>query len=68
MTQGAPPARDPVNAVAPQLLDTPRPGRTCAPELPAHAVSPEAVAGIIAYLVSDAAAPISGAIVPAYGA
>ena len=37
------------------------------PELLAHAVDPTTVAGIIAYLVSDAADPISGAIVPTYG-
>jgi hypothetical protein len=34
----------------------------------AHAVRPEAIADIIAFLVSDIAAPISGALLPAYGA
>jgi NAD(P)-dependent dehydrogenase (short-subunit alcohol dehydrogenase family) len=56
-----------VNAVAPQLLDTAKNRPYLTPELLAHAVAPEAVADIIAYLVSDAAAPVSGAIVPTYG-
>ena len=56
-----------VNAVAPQLLDTPANRATFPPEALAHAVAPEAIAGVIAFLVSDAAAPVSGAILPAYG-
>jgi NAD(P)-dependent dehydrogenase (short-subunit alcohol dehydrogenase family) len=57
-----------VNAVAPQLLDTAKTRPYLPADLLAHAVSPQAVADIIVYLVSDAAAPVSGAIVPAYGA
>jgi NAD(P)-dependent dehydrogenase (short-subunit alcohol dehydrogenase family) len=57
-----------VNAVAPQLLDTPTNQTIFPPEVLKHAVAPEAIAGVIAFLVSDAAAPVSGAILPAYGA
>jgi NAD(P)-dependent dehydrogenase (short-subunit alcohol dehydrogenase family) len=57
-----------VNAVAPQLLDTPANRATFPAEVMAHATAPEAIADAIAYLVSDAAAPVSGAILPAYGA
>ncbi len=57
-----------VNAVAPQLLDTP-PNRVIFPDaVMTHAVAPEAIAGVIAFLISDAAATVSGAILPAYGA
>ena len=57
-----------VNAVAPQLLDTPANRAIFPKEVLAHAVEPAAIAGVIAFLVSDAAAPVSGAILPAYGA
>jgi NAD(P)-dependent dehydrogenase (short-subunit alcohol dehydrogenase family) len=57
-----------VNAVAPQLIDNPATRAALPPEVLAHAVQPEAIAGVIAFLVSDAAAPVSGAILPAYGA
>jgi len=57
-----------VNAVAPQLMDTSANRASFPPEVLAHAVAPELIAGLIAFLVSDAAAPVSGAILPAYGA
>src|SRR6266704_3268136 len=57
-----------VSAVAPQLLDTPVNRATFPAEVMAHAVAPEAIADVIAFLVSDAAVPVSGAILPAYGA
>jgi NAD(P)-dependent dehydrogenase (short-subunit alcohol dehydrogenase family) len=57
-----------VNAVAPQLLNTAETREFVPPDVMAHSVTPEAIADILVYLVSDAAAPVSGAIVPAYGA
>jgi NAD(P)-dependent dehydrogenase (short-subunit alcohol dehydrogenase family) len=57
-----------VNAVAPQLLDNPVNRNTFPAEVMAHAAAPQAIAEVIAFLVSDAAAPVSGAILPAYGA
>ena len=56
-----------VNAVVPQLLDTPANRATFPPEMMAHAVAPQVIADVIAFLVSDAAAPVSGAVLPAYG-
>jgi NAD(P)-dependent dehydrogenase (short-subunit alcohol dehydrogenase family) len=56
-----------VNAVVPQVIATAKNKALFPPEALAGAVEPEAIAGVIAFLVSDAAAPISGAIVPTYG-
>jgi NAD(P)-dependent dehydrogenase (short-subunit alcohol dehydrogenase family) len=50
------------------LLDTVTNRAAFPDEVMAHAVAPEAIAAVIAFLVSDAAAPVSGAILPAYGA
>ena len=57
-----------VNAVAPALIVNARNRPYLPPDLLAHATAPGAIADIIVYLVSDAAAPVSGAIVPTYGA
>lgn len=57
-----------VNCVAPQLLDTTRNRAALPREVLAHAVAPLAIAEVIAFLVSESSAPISGAILPAYGA
>jgi NAD(P)-dependent dehydrogenase (short-subunit alcohol dehydrogenase family) len=57
-----------VNTVVPQLIATEKNRAALPAEALSHAVEPDAVAEIIAFLVSEAAAPISGAILPAYGA
>jgi NAD(P)-dependent dehydrogenase (short-subunit alcohol dehydrogenase family) len=57
-----------VNAVAPQLLNTAATRQFAPRDALAHSVTPEAIADILVYLASDAATPVSGAVVPAYGA
>jgi NAD(P)-dependent dehydrogenase (short-subunit alcohol dehydrogenase family) len=57
-----------VNAVAPQLLDTAATRQFVPADALAHAVTPEAIADILVYLATDSAGPVSGAVVPAYGA
>ena len=57
-----------VNAVAPLLIATARNKAFLPQEALAHAVTPEAIAEVVAFLASDAASPVSGAILPAYGA
>jgi NAD(P)-dependent dehydrogenase (short-subunit alcohol dehydrogenase family) len=56
-----------VNSIAPQLINTETNRRLLSAEMLALAVAPEALAEIVSFLISDAAAPISGAILPAYG-
>ena len=56
-----------VNAVAPQLIATAKNKALLPPDALAGAVEPEAIADIIAFLVSEAAGPISGSILPTYG-
>jgi NAD(P)-dependent dehydrogenase (short-subunit alcohol dehydrogenase family) len=57
-----------VNAVAPAVIATEVNKQVAPPEVMEHAVAPEAIAEVIAFLISDAAWPVSGAIVPTYGA
>jgi len=57
-----------VNAVAPQLISTPKKRSFLPPEALAHAASPEAIADVIVFLAGNTAAPVSGAVLPAYGA
>jgi NAD(P)-dependent dehydrogenase (short-subunit alcohol dehydrogenase family) len=56
-----------VNAVVPQVIATAKHKTMFPPDMLAGAVEPEAIADVIAFLVSDAAYPISGALVPTDG-
>jgi NAD(P)-dependent dehydrogenase (short-subunit alcohol dehydrogenase family) len=56
-----------VNAVAPQFIATEKNKELFPAEMLAGAVEPNAIADVIAFLVSDAAASVSGAVVPTYG-
>jgi NAD(P)-dependent dehydrogenase (short-subunit alcohol dehydrogenase family) len=56
-----------VNAVVPQVIATAKNKAMFPPEMLEGAVEPEAIADVIAFLVSEAAAPVSGAVVPTYG-
>jgi NAD(P)-dependent dehydrogenase (short-subunit alcohol dehydrogenase family) len=56
-----------VNAVLPSIIDTQANRRDMPDADPAKWVAPEALAEIIAFLLGDAAAPISGALLPVAG-
>ena len=56
-----------VNAVLPQLMATEKNKAILPPEMLPGAVEPAAIADVITFLVSEASAPVSGAVVPAYG-
>jgi NAD(P)-dependent dehydrogenase (short-subunit alcohol dehydrogenase family) len=56
-----------VNAVAPQIIATAKNKELFPSDMLTSAVEPSAIADVISFLVSDAAGPVSGAIVPTYG-